>query len=101
MGGSGSGRRWHCGAKSTTNDFRALDVRRWQRDGLLTPGQFFRSYWTRNGKEVASINIMTETERVILAYRYQPSFRTPPIQNWNKRRHSVHRAGRAAPCDGL
>ena len=31
----------------------------------------------------------------------QPSFRTPPIQNWNKRRHSVRRAGRAAPCGGL
>jgi hypothetical protein len=79
MGGSGSGRRWHYGAKDTTNDCRALDVRgagcagRWQRDGLLTPGQSFRSFWTRNGEEVASINIRTETGRVILAYRHQRS----------------------------
>jgi len=29
MGGCGSGRHWHFGAKDTTDDYRALDVRRW------------------------------------------------------------------------
>lgn len=73
MGGIGSGRRWHYGAKNTTNDYRALDVRRWQRDGLLSPGRAFGWQWTRNGETVASIQVRTEAERVILSYRHQSS----------------------------
>jgi hypothetical protein len=68
MGGMGSGRRYQ-GGKGTTSDMRALDVRRLQRDGLLTPGQAFGWNWTRNGEEVASIQVRTEVDRVILNYR--------------------------------
>ena len=66
MGGCGSGRT---GGKSTTDQYRALDVRRLQHDGLLTPGQDFGWHWSRRGKEVASIQIRTEVDRVILSYR--------------------------------
>jgi len=69
MGGRGSGRRWHYGANDTTNQYRALDVRRWQRDGLLTPGRAFNWRWTVNGIDAASIDIQTEVDRVILSYR--------------------------------
>jgi hypothetical protein len=48
---------------------RALDIRRLQRDGLLTPGRAFGWNWLRNGETVASINIRTEADRVILNYR--------------------------------
>ena len=68
MGGMGSGRRYQ-GGKDTTSDMRALDVRRLQRDGLLTPGRAFGWQWTRNGDEVASIQIRTEADHVILNYR--------------------------------
>lgn len=68
MGGSGSGRRYQ-GGKNTTSDMRALDIRRLQRDGLLTPGRAFGWNWLRNGETVASINIRTEADRVILNYR--------------------------------
>ena len=68
MGGIGSGRR-HQGGKDTTSDMRALDVRRLQRDGLLTPGRAFGWQWTRNGDEVASIQIRTEADHMILNYR--------------------------------
>jgi hypothetical protein len=68
MGGMGSGRRYQ-GGKSTTSDMRALDVRRLQRDGLLTPGRDFGWNWSRNGETVASIQMRTEAERVILNYR--------------------------------
>lgn len=68
MGGIGSGRRNQSG-KSTTSDMRALDVRRLQRDGLLTPGLAFSWQWNVCGKEVASIQIRTEVDRVILDYR--------------------------------
>lgn len=68
MGGMGSGRRGQSG-RSTTSSMRALDVRRLQRDGLLTSGQGFGWSWTRNGETVASIQIRTEAHRVILDYR--------------------------------
>lgn len=68
MGGMGSGRRNQCG-KGTTSDMRALDVRRLQRDGLLTPGQAFGWNWSRNGETVASIQMRTEAGRLILDYR--------------------------------
>lgn len=71
MGGQGSGRRWHLGSKSTTGDYRALDVRRLQRKGLLAPGQAFGWQWSRNGKEVASIQVRTEVGRIILSYRHR------------------------------
>jgi len=71
MGGMGSGRRWHYGANDTTNDYRALDVRRWKRDGLLTPGRAFGWQWSRDGEVVASIQVRVETGRVFLNYRHR------------------------------
>lgn len=68
MGGIGSG-RGHQGGKDTTSDMRSLDVRRLQRDGLLTPGLAFGWQWARNGAEVASIQIRCEADRVMLSYR--------------------------------
>ncbi len=67
MGGWGSGRGQS--GKDTTSDYRPLDVRRLQRDGLLTAGRVFGWHWTRNGEEVVSIQIRTEVDRVILNYR--------------------------------
>ncbi|MBL0353841.1 MAG: hypothetical protein IPP03_14740 [Dechloromonas sp.] len=66
MSGFGSGRR---GGKDTTDDMRPLDIRKLQRDGLLTPGRTFSWQWTVNGKEVASIQARTDTDRVILSYQ--------------------------------
>ncbi len=70
MGGMGSGRRDQSG-KNTTGDYRALDVRRLQRDGLLAAGKSFGWSWTRNGEKVASINVRTEADRAILDYKHQ------------------------------
>ena len=66
MGGYGSGRQW---GQATTSDMRRLDIRRLQRDGLLKPGRAFGWQWTRNGTEVASIQMRMELDRVILNYR--------------------------------
>jgi len=71
VGGHGSGRRWHIGAKDTTDDYRKLDVRRLQRDGLLSPGQHYSCEWSRNGEKLASIQIRTELNKVILSYRHR------------------------------
>lgn len=71
MGGIGSGRHWHYGAKDTTGDYRAIDVRRWKRDGLLNPNQSFGWQWSHDGEVVASIRVRTEPGRVILTYRHR------------------------------
>ena len=67
MGGFGSGRGQ--GGKDTTSDMRPLDIRRLHRAGLLTPGRAFGWHWTVNGEEVASIQMQTEVDRVMLDYR--------------------------------
>ncbi len=82
MGGMGSGRRWHYGANDTTNDYRALDVRRWQQDGLLTPGCAFGWQWSRDGEVVASIQVRVETGRVILSYRHRSGDRDWKDENY-------------------
>lgn len=71
MGGSGSGNRCQYGGKSTVEEYRALDVRRWAREGVLTPGYRGGWQWTRDGETVASIQFQTETDRVILDYRHR------------------------------
>lgn len=69
MGGIGSGRHWHFGARATTDNFRAIDVRRWGRDGLLQAGKSFGWQWTTNGEVTGSISVKAETRRVMLDYR--------------------------------
>lgn len=66
MGGYNSGRR---DGKRTTDDMHILDIRKIERAGLLKPGCLFNWQWTRGGEKIASINIHTETDRVILDYR--------------------------------
>jgi hypothetical protein len=67
MGGLGSGRRR--GAKSTTNDFCKLDVRRLQRDGMLEGRLQFNWRWTRDGERVSDIDLRPESDRLNLIYR--------------------------------
>lgn len=73
MGGPGSGHGWRANAAETTTDFRQLDVRRWQRDGLLLPGKVFSWQWTRDGELKAYIDVRAEFDRVILSYRHRRS----------------------------
>ncbi len=69
MGGMGSGRHGYLGAKDTIDNYRAIDVRRWQRAGLLTSGCACGWQWSRDGDVVASIQMRAEPGRVILSYR--------------------------------
>ena len=69
MGGIGSGRRRHHSANDTTEDYRAIDVRRWQRDGLLTSNDAFGwNWWCDDGQVVASIIVQPEADHVVLSY---------------------------------
>ena len=70
MGGFNSGNH---GGKRTTSDMRALDVRRLERDGLLSTGQSFLWSWTREGETVASIYVKVNAGYVTLDYRNHPN----------------------------
>jgi len=71
MGGMGSGRYWYWEAKDIVANCRSIDVRGWQRDGLLAPHPSFGWQWSRHGEAVASIRVHTEPDRVILTYRHR------------------------------
>ena len=104
MGGYGSGRGQ--GGKGTTSDMRPLDIRKLQRDGLLTPGRAFAWHWTGNGEEVASIQMRTEVDRVILNYRsrsnggeWQP-MEYPVYLEWTGMHFGGRRAWLLCPARG-
>lgn len=71
MGGLGSGNRWRSGTKSTTDQYRSLDVRRWAREGMLSPGCRAVWTWRRGSHVVGSINMRSESGFVVLSYRRQ------------------------------
>lgn len=71
MGGFGSGRHWRPSAKGTTDAYQRLDVRHLQRKGLLERGRSFTWQWSRDGETLATIDIRTEPDQVILSYRHR------------------------------
>jgi hypothetical protein len=103
MGGFGSGRR---GGKSVVTDMWALDVRKVQRAGRLTPGQSFNWQWSRNGEPVASINMRTGTDRVTLDYRARDrggewqSMSYPVRLEWTSCNYGGRRAWWLCPAEG-
>ena len=68
MGGYGSGRK---NGALYTDDFLWLDIRHWQRDGFLTPGQKLDWQWLQNGKKIAAIEVKVEVNQVCLNYNYR------------------------------
>ena len=104
MGGFGSGRGQS--GKDTTSDMRALDILRLQRDGLLIAGRAFGWHWTVNGNEVASIQMRTEADRVILNYRSRSNggewqaMEYPVILEWTPCNLGGRRAWFLCPAQG-
>ncbi|QZA78648.1 hypothetical protein K4H28_04360 [Deefgea tanakiae] len=68
MGGFGSGRNYSYSSKAKTSDYRFVDIRRWQRDGMLSKRHFDWS-WHRNGERVASITVKVAENAITLQYR--------------------------------
>jgi hypothetical protein len=69
LGGLGSGNRYRFGKKTTTDECRSLDVRRFNREGLLKSGNLFSWRWSRAGQEVASIGALVYQDKLVLSYR--------------------------------
>jgi hypothetical protein len=68
MGGYGSGRKF---GADCTEDYRSIDIRRWQRDGYLVPGRYINWQWSRNGEKIAAISAKVETGQLRLIYNYR------------------------------
>ncbi len=85
MGGYGSGRYGFSFCKTTTSDCIAIDVRRWQREGLLTPPGYFGWNWLRDGEVTSNIQVNVEDGHVILNYRHRRSG-----EDWKEKRYSVY-----------
>ena len=69
MGGFGSGSWYRWNKKECLDDHISVDIRRWKREGLLIPGNWFSWQWSVNGEVTASIHIQVEQNRVVLHYR--------------------------------
>jgi len=78
MGGCGSGRRWN--SKATTSDYHQLDVRRWQRGGLLVVGRSFAC----RGWDVEVVTSMRRDEPNLLCFyrRDRGSQQLEPYRVW-------------------
>ena len=67
MGGMGSGRRYQ-GGRSTTEDYRPLDVRTLHKAGLLAAGHVALWNWYSRGELRASIQVQAREDHVFLTY---------------------------------
>ncbi len=69
MGGLGSG-RYSGSGRATVEEHRCLNVNRWKREGMLTPGRYVScGWWDSDGETVASINAEVRPGLVVLKYR--------------------------------
>jgi hypothetical protein len=69
MGGIGSGsyERKHTKAMVGSED-RVLDIRRWQREGVMKPGWRFDWIWSQNDP-AAGVAVRVEEHQIVLTYR--------------------------------
>ncbi len=57
---------------SKAEHHRRIDIRRWEREGMLTAGGYFGWQWQEDGKQVASIGVrVNATDMVTLIYRWR------------------------------
>jgi hypothetical protein len=69
LGGLGSGNRYRFDKKTTTDECRSLDVRKFHREGLLKSGTSFSWRWWRAGRKVAFIGTLVYQDKLVLSYR--------------------------------
>lgn len=70
MGSIGSGGYERKRTKGTVTNDRVLDIRHWQRERLMTPGQCFNLVWGQQDDLILGVAVRVEEHQVVLAYRY-------------------------------
>jgi hypothetical protein len=70
MGGPGSGQWYRWDSKPTVENYQSIDVREWQRQGLLRPELRFIVSWRNHaGEMTASVGVTVMLGAVELSYR--------------------------------
>lgn len=72
MCGFSSGRKRSLHAKPMTSHLHAIDIRKWQREGLLHHGFSFTRVWHQQGESVAQIRVRPLCDRIQVAYTALP-----------------------------
>ncbi len=104
MGGYGSGPRFS--SKNTTSSYHRIDIRCWQREGLLEPRGIFNSQWLHDGEVISSITARAELGRVILTYRHRSNDQDwrnedyPVLLEWTRCNFGGKRAWFICPARG-
>lgn len=70
MGGNGSGRWTRWNKKATTEAVKHIDIRRLHRQGAVGFSNSGVISWSSQGKVVASIEYVANSDRITLSYRY-------------------------------
>lgn len=68
MGGFGSGRKSEV---KCTDDYWSIDIRHWQRQGNLAPGNYFIGRCKRSGKKTIFVSVRVEADQLRLTYSRQ------------------------------
>jgi hypothetical protein len=72
MGGWGSGRIfWFGSTRRVAESSLPVDIRELKRKGLLIPGGWITSKWSRNGQVHSSIGASVYDDKLVLKYTYQ------------------------------
>jgi len=74
MGGIGSGGYERKRTNGTVTNDRALDIRYWQREGVMKPGLCFNLTWGQPENHLTpGVAVRVEEQRVVLTYRHSRS----------------------------
>ena len=70
-------------AKATTEGYRSIEIRIWERKGYLSEGSIWNwRWWNEDGKEVSKINVEIQLSRVVLRYNVLgPGGKCDPIED--------------------
>lgn len=69
MGGLGSGNWFRWDKRNYLDHHIAVDVRRWQREGLLQPGRWFSWSWSYIDERRDTVGVRVEPSQVVLMFR--------------------------------
>jgi hypothetical protein len=84
MGAPGSGNRWRLGAKRTTDEHHALDVRKLARAGALRPGYCVNWALSPGGKSSPRVQMLVAQSGLVLRYKHSTS-----VGEWKRAEYPV------------